>query len=580
MLLAAAGFAQHGSRPAGRSPFFSIKDVRPGLHATGKTVFSGDHVEEFRVTILGVLENQAPGQSLILARLAGGPLENTGVLQGMSGSPVYVDGRLLGAISMAFPFSKEPIAAIRPIEEMVRPGVASARRAARRISLDDQSLAAAFAPAQPLGFGDSRMVDIATPVSFSGFTRSTLERFAGQLRGLGLEPAQGISGGSTAAAARRSGRPLEPGEMISVQLLSGDMSIAADGTVTHVEGDRVWAFGHRLLSLGATELPFARASVIALLPNLNTSFKIATTGEWLGTISSDTNAAISGRLGRRTRGVPVSIRVHGVSGGSSYSMEMINDRLLSPLLLQMAVYSAIDATERGIGLATIGIKGKVEFDGGLQPLEIENMFAGEFNVPMQVSLATAVPLAWLLQNNLDAPRLKSVSLTLDAAAGRKQLHIDQVWLSKREVRPGEEIEIAALLLGDNGTEMVKRTRYAVPTGAPAGPLYFTVADGATINNLEGRQAVLAQPRPAAQLVSFLNGLRGNRHAYVRVWRANPAFQIDADDLPDPPGSIGAILTRQQGGTVIPRSSKVTQIELPVGDYVVTGSKTVQVDIKG
>src|SRR5690242_15711761 len=212
-----------------QSPYFPLKDVRPGLRGTGRTIFNGNRIEEFQVEILGVLDNFGPKESLILARLSGGPLEHTGVMQGMSGSPVYIDGKLAGAVAMAFPFSKDPIAGIRPIEDMVRPSVSVASTSRERplVALADHDLTRSLP--RPAPAASDRMIDIATPVSFGGFSRATLDAFAPQLRALGLEPRQGISGGGDTNPAMGNPADVKPGSMISIQLMSGDYSIGADG---------------------------------------------------------------------------------------------------------------------------------------------------------------------------------------------------------------------------------------------------------------------------------------------------------------------------------------------------------------
>ena len=205
--------------PAGAATaFFPLQDVKPGMHATGKTVFSGDRIEDFQVEILGVLENIGPKQSLILARLSGGPIEKTGVMQGMSGSPVYIDGKLVGAVAMAFPFSKEAIAGIRPIADMLGVADNPPQKIARR--LDDPNLLAALPKRNETVFGGEKMIDIATPVSFGGFTRAAIERFTPQLRALGLEPMQGISGGGSASS--RHGRGVEAAARVDDQRATGD----------------------------------------------------------------------------------------------------------------------------------------------------------------------------------------------------------------------------------------------------------------------------------------------------------------------------------------------------------------------
>ena len=332
------------------------------MRGTGRTVFNGSNVEDFNVEILGVLDNIGPKESLILARLSGGPLEHTGVMQGMSGSPVYIDGKLIGAVAMAFPFAKDPIAGIRPIEAMLRtstaatpppssPSPAPAIPAARAaLALNERDLTRRIPRPEPAMGTEARMIDIATPLSFGGFSRATLDAFAPQLRSLGLEPRQGVTSGGKLEPVMGNPADLKPGSMISVQLMAGDLSVGADGTVTHIDGNRVYAFGHRFLDIGSTALPFARAEVLTLLANTNTSFKISSAKEWMGTIFQDRNTAVAGELGKRPPMVPVSLTLSRAGKTvESYQMQMVNDTLLSPLLLQMAVFSAIDATERTIG---------------------------------------------------------------------------------------------------------------------------------------------------------------------------------------------------------------------------------------
>jgi len=563
-----------------QTAFFPLKDLRPGMRATGRTVFLGDRVEDFQVEILGVLENVGPKQSLILARLSGGPLEKTGVLQGMSGSPVYIGGKLVGAVAMAFPFSKEPIAGIRPIEDMVRVSSAATEPVRRaRASLDRTNLTAMLPKPDEALSGDMRMVDIATPVWFGGFTRGAIEQFAPQMRALGLEPRQAVSGGGRIEPRMGDRSALQPGSMISVSLMSGDLNIGADGTVTYIDQDRLYAFGHRFLATGPTDLPFARSEVLTLLPNLASSFKISSAKEWMGTISQDRSSAIAGELGKRARMVPVSISLARAGRKiEGYEMQMANDRFLAPFLMQMAVYSTIDSTERALGAASYAVRGQIEFHGGAPPLKLNNMYAGDANTAVQVSLSAAIPLAYVLQSEFSSLAVKTVALEIDSFDEKKQLQIDQVIASPHEVRAGENVQLTAVLVGDNGAEVSRTVDYAVPIGAPAGPLYFTVSDGNLTNLSEFRQILGSNPRSAEQLVASVNKLRANTKAYVRVWRTEPNFQLDAEDFPDPPPSLALILGASQ--TVLQtRNSKVAELEITAGDTVISGTKTVQVEVK-
>lgn len=560
------------------------------MRGVGRTVFSGSKIDEFQVEILGVLDNVGPKQSLILARLSGGPLEHTGVLQGMSGSPVYIDGKLAGAVAMAFPFAKDPIAGIRPIEDMVRVGTTGgpppAERPALRprpIAFDDHDLTNPFSKPGSAPIGQSRLVDIATPVSFGGFTRGAIDAFAPQLRALGLEPMQAVNSGSSAPP--RMGNPagLLPGSMISVQLMAGDLSVGADGTVTHIDGNRVYAFGHRFLAVGSTALPFARSEVVTVLPNVNTSFKLSVAKEWLGTIDQDRDTAVAGELGRRPEMVPVSLVVtRGGNQVESYRMEMINDPLLSPLLTQMAVFSAIDATERTVGAASIRVSGEIEFQNAPAPVRIDNLFAADNGAAMQVSLSAAIPVAYVMQSSFETLQLKNVSLHVEAIDQRKALTIDSLVASSRRVRPGEQLQINLILSGQNGAETSRAFLYQVPVGAPAGPLYVTVSDANVANIADYRQVLTTSPHSAAQLISTVNNLHPNNKAYVRIWRADPAYQLEGADLPDPPPSVALILANSQtnvAGITPVRNSKIDGMEIDFGDMFVSGSKTIVAEVK-
>ncbi len=570
-----------------QTPIYPLKDIHPGLKGVGKTVFSGSRIDEFQVEILGVLDNIGPKQSLILARLSGGPLAQTGVLQGMSGSPVYIGGRLVGAVAMGFPFSKEPIAGIRPIEDMLRveSSPAPARQLAR-IRPWDGKLAAALPPPGDVLAAGERMVDIATPVSFGGFTRNTIEQFAPQLRGLGLEPRQGMSGGGPSDP--RLGNPsgLQPGSMISVQLVSGDLSIGADGTITYIDGHRIYAFGHRFLAVGSTDLPFARSEVLTLLPNLSASFKISTAREWMGSITEDRSVAVAGEIGRRAATIPVSISVTGRGAGTAkpftYQLRMVNDRVLAPFLMQMAVFSAIDATERTTGESSFSVRGEVEFEDGSAPVKLDNMYSGDFGLAAQVSLAAAVPVAYVMQSGFDALQLKRVSLAIESFPRKRQAQIDQFWSGRREVRPGETVDLTLVLSGENGLELTRKASYKVPIGAAAGPLLFTAADANITNLTEYRQLVTTPPRSPAQLVSFMNSLRVNTQAYIRVWRPDPAYEVQGETLPDPPPSVSMILARTQpslSAMPAPPNSKIAELEISGDGMVISGSKTIQVEVK-
>ena len=558
VFVVAAAVHLSGAAPA----IFPLKDIRPGQQGVGRTVFSGSKIEEFQVEILGVLENIGPRESIILAKLKGGPLELTGVMQGMSGSPVYIDGKLVGAVALAFPMSKEAIAGIRPIEEMLR--------------VDPEPVKRSAVPARrSIPAGNQRLEEIATPVSFSGFTAATLDHFSKQLHDLGFDPRQGVSGGGPPDTKMGDPARLQPGSMISVQLVSGDWAVGADGTVTMIDGDRIYAFGHRFLAGGPTEMPFARSEVLTLVPNLSASFKISAAREWMGSITEDRNTAVSGVLGRRASLIPLEIKV----GDHQYRMKMIQDPVMSPLIAQMAVFSALDETERATGPSTFSVKGRIDFENG--SLKVDNVYSADVGAAAPAAMGIGSPLGYALASGFDALKLKSVTLEIASVDRKNQVRIADL-AAPRQVRPGEDLEIVVALTGDNGVEISKTVRYRVPVGAPLGMLSVTASDGMTTSLFDLQSSVGAPVHSAAQVLETLGQVRPNNKTYVRISRMEPSFTAEGRDLPDPPASLAMILSRGQTGALNLlnwRGSKVAELEIPGVDSVVTGSKTVQVEVK-
>ena len=579
------------SRSSIAQTFFPLKDVHPGLRGNGRTVFHGNRIEEFEVEILGVLENLTPKQAIILAKLSGGPLEETGVMQGMSGSPVYINGKLLGAIALGFPFSKQPIAGIQPIEQMIADAPLTRQRQAGPTPLFQQphrDSPILLHTNQPVTPSIGNLTEIFTPLALSGFTPRTVQTFANEFHQLGLDPQQGVGAG-TPKSQNLTGTVL-PGSMISVQLLSGDMAISADGTVTYVDGKHVYAFGHRFLDSGGTDLPFARADVIALLPALNSSVKLSAAREWVGSITSDRSTAIAGEIGRLAQTIPLSVSVQSADTSTHrYQMQVINDRLLTPFIIQTALFSTIDATERTLGAGTLRLRGQVEFEGSIPPLTVRDIFVSDSGLAQQSSVDAVVPLGFLLGSGFGSLRIKQISYNLQPVERKRQLRIAQAWTSPSQVHAGDPVEVTALLQGEDGVEMTRTATYRVPIGTPDGPLNFTISDAITLNAPDFAGISQSSLHSPEQVVAVLNAYRGSEAAYVRVWRQQPAFTISGPlpggEITDPPPSVALILadpssspTSNPALTLL-RGSQVAEIRLSVDDYVVIGAKTVQVEVK-
>ena len=404
-LLTAALAAFGWVRVPATTSLMPIHEIKPGMVGTGRTIFEGSEMKDFKVHILGVLKNvQAPQRNLILARLEGGPLAETGVIAGMSGSPVYVDGRLIGAVSYSIgAFPKEPIAGITPIAEMIE---ATAQTGGRRstspqgrieLPVSPERLAAAiranyariaaFAdrpadvqafglPASAAGQMGALLRPIATPLMLSGMDAASSDLVSSMFRDAGFTPV--LSGGSA-----RSGdlapetEPLRPGDPVGVSLLGGDSEMGATGTVTHIDGDTVYAFGHPFFNFGPTAFPMTRAHVYATLPSLMSSFKIATMGDVIGTMRQDRATAISGTLGKGPAVIPITVTLDSDRAPTrTFRYTAVNDQLFTPLLTYVALFNTLGSYERQFGAMTFTVKGKATFDKHAD-LAYEDIFTGD-----------------------------------------------------------------------------------------------------------------------------------------------------------------------------------------------------------
>jgi hypothetical protein len=357
------------SRTAAAGDLLPLAEVRPGMQGVGRTVFEGARVDEFGVRILGVLENAVgPRQSLILARLEGGPLAETGVIAGMSGSPVFVDGKLVGAVAYAFPFGKQPIAGITPIGDMIAAaGNGAPRAAAARLHapgpgegpLDRSAVAAALrrplpttvpgafrGEPLPAGVAGASLSPLALPLVFSGFEADTFDWARGVFSAMGFAPVMGGAGAGTVGPLP----DLEPGASVGVSLVDGDLDLSVTGTVTHIDNGRVYAFGHPFYNLGPTRFPMKKAWVYAVFPSLQVSWKIAAAVDPVGTMDQDRTTAISGRLGEPPRMIPVEVRLRSARAGErTFRFRMVEDELFTPLLGYVSLLSVLQGHERALG---------------------------------------------------------------------------------------------------------------------------------------------------------------------------------------------------------------------------------------
>jgi hypothetical protein len=592
-----------------------IEEIKAGMTGVGRTVFEGTELKEFKVHILGVLRNvQGPRRDLILARLEGQGLETSGVSQGMSGSPVYIDGRLIGAVSYSIgSFPKEPIAGITPIAEMKDATAGPAKRAARSgqgkidLPITREGLSAALAalssrlapfaqrPADVQTFGmpaaagaqlGAMLRPIATPLLMGGFEPNTVDLVAGAFRDAGFTPI--VTGLMSSQPATATPGPLREGDAVGVSLASGDIDMGATGTITHIDGDRVYAFGHPLYNLGPAEFPLTRAYVHAVLPSLMTSFKIASLGETIGTLQQDRATAIAGTLGKGPALVPMTVTLQrsdaaGAAAGEkrTFTYRLVNDQMFTPLIAYVAMFNTLSSYERQFGAATFAIKGRVRLKGH-GDLSVEDVFTDN-NPMLGASTAIAGPLTVLLGNDIEPIGVESLEISVTSSESPRSISIERVWLDEIRPRAGKTTPLKVLTRSYRGEETISTVPIEIPSNA-SGRLSILVTDGRQLNALEQRDFKRSlEPQSVAQMVKLLNDTRRNNRIYVRLMTGTPGAVVNGEAMAALPPSVLAVLeSDRNGGSFTPmRSATLGEWELPMNSAV-TGSRllTLEVDNAG
>src|ERR1041385_6640989 len=598
-LLAGIAAAQ---APLPKAPaLFPLEDLRPGMKGTARTVFSGSEAEDFGVEILGVLPGfPGPRQSAIIARLTGANVEKTGVFAGMSGSPVYIDGKIVGAIAFSFPFAKEPIAGITPIKQMIElfnkgsenikpkePRVVSFSQLAGtdwkpnlpKPAVGSVSLLAPVSVGSPLmPLLGQQMTPIATPLVFSGITQESLTAFAPQLAATGLLPVSGVGGSaSITPLAEVNGNTLPAGSTISVQLVRGDYSLAAAGTVTMRDGDRIYAFGHPFLSLGSSDMPMSECSVVTVIPNVNNSFKLAVPGQMVGSISQDRASGIFGLLGQSPKMIPVKINLHtSRERTETYSYEIANDTFLTPLLLNITVFNTITSSERALGDSTISLKGEIKVKGQ-DTIQIDRRFSAN-NSAIMAAGSVAAPVGSLMASGFDDVQLDDITLDISSSDSKYAGTLERIALDRTEARRGEKIEVQAYVRTESGRQFVQRIPVQIPEDAAPGQLLVFVGDGGALQ--EGSPAKSFVPRDLGQLVRAINTVKKSDRLYVKLFRITNGAVIGTNELPSLPPSVVATLNseRTAGGYTPTVLSPVYEMELPPAEFVISGQQLIAIDV--
>jgi len=543
-----------------------VSQVREGMQGYAYTIFAGDEVEKFDLEVIGVMPNfLGPRQSIILVQLKGPKVEHTGVVAGMSGSPVYLEGKLAGALSLKLGvFTKEAIAGVTPIEDVMNPPTSGSGSVAAQLALPNNATSQVGLPS------GSTLEPIATPLVFSGFQSATLQQFLPQIQGYGFVAAQGGT-----AAPRPDDKHLAPGDMAGMVLVTGDASINSACTVTAVEADRVFLCGHPFLNLGDVQLPMARSRVVTTLASELASTKIVNVGGSIGTITGDHLTAVSGKLGAAPAMIPLDLEIATGLGQKKLHFEMVNHPKLTPLLVALTTFNGITQNVIYGEGTTLHLSGEIGLRGHA-PVQIENTYApGDSLSPDSLPIALGVQgiFTRLFMNTYEIPSVERISLKVESVPGRQSFTIDSAWLEKGEAMPGQTIRVRVLLHPYRGTPRVEETSVRVPDQIAHGTsLRVLVGDGELLNRASRGFAFSGSGGSATgldQLISLLNRERRNDRLYVGLFVPSPTILWDDKELPNAPLSqINVVDGRPAPGSVqVLRESLASEASVPLGGPV-------------
>jgi hypothetical protein len=558
-----------------------VDQVRPGMQGYAYTIFAGDQVEKFDLEVIGVMPNfLGPKQSIILVQLKGPKVEHTGVVAGMSGSPVYIDGKLAGALSLKLGiFTKEPIAGVTPIADVLAGG--SMASATNSTATASQATVSDTLAGRAGIQGGAELRSIETPLIFSGFQPAAIQKFSDQLGGLGFVTAQG---GTTAA--RPDDAKLAPGDMAGMVLVQGDVSINSACTVTAIQGDHVFLCGHPFLNLGDVQLPMARSRVLTTLSSDLASTKIVNAGGPIGTIVSDHLTAVTGKLGPAPAMIPLELNTKSALGTKTIHAEIVNHPKLTPLLVGITTFNGLTQNIVYGETTTLKMNAEIKLKGHA-PVHIENTFAPSDAMSpdgMPVAIAVMNTFMRLFNNAFEKVNVENISLNVESVPGRQSFSIESAWLEKGEAAPGETLRLRVLLQPYRGAPRIEETSVRIPDQVLRGTtLRLMVSDADWMNRASrGFAGAGGQGGPEGldPLISLINRERRNDRLYVGLFVPSPTMLWDDKELPNVPLSqINAVDGRPAPGSVqVLRESLASEASVPMSGPV-TGIISLNLPIR-
>jgi hypothetical protein len=564
----------------------SVSEIHAGMHGVAYTVFQGTKPESMGVEVLGILKNaNGPKGDIILVRLSGEKAEYTGVVAGMSGSPVYLNGKLAGALAFRIgEFSKEPIAGVTPIAEMFEISAMDHSPGSSTVNAE----ASVRTPSRTSGPGVDGMVSkdyanylrpIEAPLVFSGFSQEAMQRFAPQFVKAGIVPVMGVGSVSDS----KQPEPLEPGSAISAILVRGDMDIAATCTVTYMDAQHLLACGHPLLQFGMVDLPMTKAEVLATLPSPLNAFKIVNATEPVGAFVQDRHTGILGEFGKQPEMIPVTLNIRGGTTNKQFHYEVLNNANLSPLAMMATVFNALHGVNEYGEDTTYRMNGRISVSG-YPDVTVQNMFApsdGGQPAAVMAALSLGERFSRIYDNPYTVPGIRGVQLDFDLVRERRWARLEGARTDLIEARPGDEITIETVLRPYRGEVILHQIPIHIPTSTSKGPLRILVSDGETLDRVRRSSPLLGRKMDLASTISLLNKQHVNNRVYVSLLEADPEAMVADKVMPTLPLSIMNVMDSMRGTQemIVQGESSVNEAATGPLDYVVAGAQVLTITIK-
>lgn len=597
-LLTKGGVAKEVEVVAGPKPghCWRVGDVRRGMKGFGLTVMKGTKVETFQATVIGVLRGTSPGRDMILCRLSGLNLERSGIIAGMSGSPVYIENKLLGAVAYGWAYGKDPIAGITPfcqmhdfVEAYEKRDLARKKkgtpvglhRLKRPIRVGDRTFGQVRVSQSSQAATDAKeelwLTPLRTPLAASGFTSHSLSLLRKHTRHLGLVPMQGGGAGRDIHDQEKS-TPLVPGGSLAVTLIRGDFDLSGIGTVTHIEGDRVYGWGHPFMSLGRCELPLMTGYVHTIYPRQSVSFKMGSPLRTVGVINADVSTCIAGWMGRKPDLLPIHMRVRcdDHSATRTFDVEVARQPSLLASLVYTALTNSVDMEGQLPDEMTATFKARIEIDG-FDPIEINDTFSGFSGgrAPQALYSQVGSIVSQLTNNQHKQIRIKRIECDTKIYQGRRAADIESIELASKVCRPGGELKATVYLRPYKGDLERAEIRVKLPVDLPEGEYRATVTDDASATRRALRDnPTLYYPKSLKKMIHALQvQTQGKRKRLAVLIPIGPSgVHVSGNDMPNLPGSMVQILrnSRRSGA----RTLKKSLISRHQTQWVIDGQESI------